>query len=99
MTILDDIIAAIYRFVGGPMSRADLEAKLEAKAREHSEAHAEELDWRHSIVDLLKLTGQDSSMAARDKLAAELGYEGAYNGGAQQNIWLLEQVMKKLERE
>lgn len=93
MSLLEDIIAAIYRAVGGPMSRAELEAKLDAMP------NPQKLDWRHSIIDLLKLTGQDSSMAARDKLAAELGYEGHYNGGAQQNIWLLEKVKEKLERE
>lgn len=92
MTILDDIIAAIYRWAGGPMSLAELEAKLEAKAKEHPE----KLNWRHSIVDLLKLTGQDSSMAARDRLAAELGYEGHYNGGEQQNVWLHGKVMDRL---
>ncbi len=94
MSLLDDIVSAIYRFVGGEVPRAELEAKLDAQAK----AHPEKLDWRHSIVDLLKMTGQDSSREARDRLAAELKYEGHYNGGAAQNLWLHGKVMEKLAR-
>lgn len=57
---------------------------------------AEPLNWRESIVDLLKLLDLDSSLAARKELAQELGYQGALNGSAEMNIWLHKQVMRKL---
>jgi Domain of unknown function (DUF3597) len=56
----------------------------------------EKLDWKHSIVDLMKLVGMDSSYGARKELAKELGYTGDMNDSASMNIWLHQQVMKKL---
>ena len=58
--------------------------------------HAERLDWQHSIVDLLKLVGLDSSLAARKELATDLNYTGELDGSAAMNIWLHKEVMKKL---
>jgi len=58
--------------------------------------HAETLDWQHSIVDLLKLIGMDSSLAARKELATDLNYTGELDGSAAMNIWLHKEVMKKL---
>ena len=57
---------------------------------------AEELDWKKSIVDLMKLVGMDSSLASRKELATELGYAGDKNDSATMNIWLHKQVLKKL---
>jgi hypothetical protein len=57
---------------------------------------SEKLDWKHSIVDLMKLLKLDSSLAARKELATELGYTGKTDGSAEMNIWLHKQVMKKL---
>ena len=54
------------------------------------------LDWRHSIVDLMKLLELDSSLAARKELATELHYTGAKDGSAEMNIWLHKAVMQKL---
>ena len=54
------------------------------------------LNWRTSIVDLLKLLGLDSSLQARKDLAGELGYSGDTNDSASMNIWLHRQVMNKL---
>ena len=54
------------------------------------------LDWRHSIVDLMKLLDLDSSLAARKELATELQYTGPKDGSAEMNIWLHKAVMKKL---
>jgi len=54
------------------------------------------LDWRKSIVDLLKLLDIDSSLANRKALAAELGYAGDTNDSATMNIWLHKAVMRKL---
>ena len=54
------------------------------------------LDWRHSIVDLMKLINLDSSLAARKELAQELHYTGDTNDSASMNVWLHKQVMTKL---
>ena len=56
----------------------------------------EKLDWKRSIVDLMKLVGMDSNFAARKQLAAELHYSGDPNDSAAMNIWLHKEVMKKL---
>lgn len=56
----------------------------------------EKLDWKSSIVDLMKLVGMDSSLGARKTLAAELHYTGDTNDSAQMNIWLHKEVMRKL---
>ena len=56
----------------------------------------QKLDWRHSIVDLMKLVGMESSLAERKELATEVGYPGAKDGSAEMNIWLHKAVMKKL---
>ena len=56
----------------------------------------EKLDWKHSIVDLMKLVGMDSSFTARKQLAAELHYSGDPNDSASMNIWLHKEVLKKL---
>ena len=57
---------------------------------------SEKLDWRTSIVDLLKLVGMDSSLAARKQLAAELQYPGDQSDSAKMNVWLHKQVLIKL---
>ncbi len=77
------------------VSVVDVEANLAAMAKENSE----DLDWKRSIVDLLKLVGMDSSFGARKELALELGYIQAdidSKGSAEMNMWLHKQVMKKL---
>jgi uncharacterized protein DUF3597 len=57
---------------------------------------SEELDWRKSIVDLMKLVGLDSSLTARKQLAAELNYKGDTSDSASMNIWLHKQMMAKI---
>lgn len=56
----------------------------------------EKLDWRHSIVDLMKLVGMDSSLSARKELAKDLHYTGDMNDSASMNMWLSKEVLKKL---
>jgi len=56
----------------------------------------EKLEWRTSIVDLMKALDIDSSLSARKELAHELGYTGDTNDSATMNIWLHKQVMVKL---
>jgi hypothetical protein len=59
-------------------------------------AKGEKLEWRTSIVDLMKALDIDSSLAARKDLAKELGYSGDTNDSASMNVWLHKQVMSKL---
>jgi hypothetical protein len=59
-------------------------------------AQKEKLQWRTSIVDLMKALKIDSSLGARKELAKELGYTGDMNDSASMNIWLHKQVMTKL---
>ena len=59
-------------------------------------AKGEKLEWRTSIVDLMKALDIDSSFTARKELAHELGYTGDSNDSASMNIWLHKQVMTKL---
>ncbi len=73
-------------------SSVDVAATLDALAQKNSE----KLDWKHSIVDLMKLVGMDSSLAARKELAQDLHYTGDTNDSAAMNIWLHAEVMKKL---
>ena len=59
-------------------------------------AKKEKLEWRTSIVDLMKALNIDSSLTARKELAKELGYTGDTNDSASMNVWLHKQVMAKL---
>ena len=65
---------------------------LDALARKNKQ----KLNWRKSIVDLMKLLDLDLSQAARKKLAEELHYTGDTKNSAKMNIWLHKQVMIKL---
>lgn len=57
-----------------------------------------DLNWRSSIVDLMKLLDLDSSLTNRKELATELGYAGEKDGSAEMNIWLHRRVMEELEK-
>ena len=71
----------------------DVEQVLEAKLAEKGNP---DLNWRTSIVDLMKLLDIDSNLDNRKELATELGYPGEKNGSAEMNIWLHKAVMTKL---
>ena len=76
-----------------PISQVDVAAKLDSMAA----SHGEKLNWRTSIVDLLKLLGLDSSLEARKGLATELGCPSdKMADSAQMNTWLHKEVMKRL---
>ena len=81
-----------YTTTPAEAQNVDVEAVLETMARDSGQT----LNWRQSIVDLLKLLSIDSSLANRQTLAQELGYTGDRNDSAAMNIWLHKQVMKKL---
>ncbi|EJJ24641.1 DUF3597 domain-containing protein [Rhizobium sp. CF142] len=73
-------------------SSTDIEQILNAAVKKSGQ----KLDWRHSIVDLMKALGMDASLAERKELAAELGYTGDTNDSAKMNIFLHKALMKKL---
>jgi len=76
-----------------PIAVVDVVAALEQLAA----GHAEKLNWKQSIVDLLKLLGIDSSLSARKELATELGCPAAKMGdSAQMNVWLHKTVLAKI---
>jgi 3-oxoacyl-ACP reductase-like protein len=75
-----------------PMTKDEVEAYIAQQAEKSDES----LNWRQSIVDLMKLLKLDSSLGARKQLAQELGYTGALDGSAEMNVWLHKQVMTKL---
>ena len=75
------------------MSEVDVEAKLESLAQ----ASPQTLNWRTSIVDLMKLLGMESSLAERKELATELGCPPEKMAdSAQMNMWLHKAVLRKL---
>ncbi len=73
-----------------PMDQVDVEQLLNGMP------NASSLNWKSSIVDLLKLLDLDSSLQSRKELAAELNYSGDTSDSASMNIWLHRQVMNKL---
>src|SRR3989344_3898611 len=104
MSVFGDIMSKIFRH---PQAKAaprpapqaapaapavDVGAVLEVMAKDNGQ----QLNWRQSIVDLLKLLSIDSSLANRKALAAELGYSGDTEDSAAMNIWLHKAVMQKL---
>jgi hypothetical protein len=73
----------------------DVEQVLETISREKGNP---QLNYKTSIVDLMKLLGIDSSLQNREQLATELGYTGAKDGSAEMNIWLHKAVMQELAK-
>jgi len=72
----------------------DVEMVLESMASKNPQ----QLNWRTSIVDLMKLLGIDSSLANRKSLARELGYTGSTDDSATMNVWLHKRVMEELQK-
>jgi hypothetical protein len=70
----------------------DVAAQLDAAVK----SSGQKLDWKHSIVDLMKALGMDASLSERKELAQELGYSGELNGSAEMNTWLHKTLLKKL---
>lgn len=75
------------------VERVDIEEVLNGLAAKNPQ----KLNWRTSIVDLMKLVGLESSLQERRELADELGYTGDKNDSAAMNIWLHKAVMRKME--
>ncbi len=69
---------------------------IDAVLSEMQSKNPQHLNWKTSIVDLMKLVGLDSSLASRKQLAQELHYTGDTNDSASMNVWLHRQVMNKV---
>ncbi len=74
-----------------PTPQVDVTAILDGMAAKNHE----KLDWKKSIVDLLKLVGMDSSLSARKELAKELKYSGSTSDSAAMNQWLHKEVIRQ----
>lgn len=74
------------------ISGVDVAAKMDDLASKNTE----KLNWKTSIVDLLKLLGIDSSLSNRKELAGELGYTGSTDDSAAMNVWLHKAVLQKI---
>ena len=81
---------------GGTATAAKESVDIEQVLNDMAAKNPQKLNWRTSIVDLMKLVGMDSSLQERKDLATELGYTGDKNDSATMNIWLHKQVMTKL---
>jgi hypothetical protein len=86
--------AAIPMAEAAPASVAISDVDVVAHLEEM--ASGKNLNWRTSIVDLMKLVGMESSLQERKDLAMELGYTGELEGSAEMNIWLHKAVMREL---
>lgn len=105
LTMINDAVIAAATQAQGAVAQAqgqplpgqpvDVEAALTAKQQAKGNP---QLNWKSSIVDLMKLLDLDSSLDNRKKLATELGYTGALDGSAEMNIWLHRRVMEELAR-
>ncbi|MES2511901.1 MAG: DUF3597 domain-containing protein [Pseudomonadota bacterium] len=84
--------AAAASATAAPMQEVDVEVLLNDMASKNPQ----KLNWKTSIVDLMKLLDLDSSIGERKALAKELGYTGDTADSASMNIWLHRQVMNKL---
>ena len=109
MSIFGDIMSAIFgksaeaspqEASAGDTAEAapapGAEVDVEAILNDLASKAGQKLNWKTSIVDLMKLLDLDSSLSARKELAEELNYSGDMNDSASMNIWLHKQVMKKL---
>ena len=88
--------ASGLKTTASPAGTAASSVDVDAVLRELQAKNTENLNWKTSIVDLLKLLGLDSSMAARRELAAELHYPGNTEDSAAMNMWLHKEVIRKL---
>lgn len=89
---VDPVIAAPVEAAPVAISEVDVIAHLE----EIDANDGRNLNWRSSIVDLMKMVGMESSLQERKDLAMELGYTGELEGSAEMNIWLHKAVMREL---
>jgi hypothetical protein len=83
----------------GPAAAAQpVDVDVDAVLAGFAAKKGQQLNYKSSIVDLMKLLDLDSSLANRKELATELGYTGAKDGSAEMNIWLHKRVIEELEK-
>jgi hypothetical protein len=92
VSLLKKLVDAVVRWFSPSKHADEVKAELDALAKK-----SDAKDWRHSIVDLMKLTGLKADLKSRKALAEELG-EPKYEGTTKQNAWLHEQVMKEIAK-
>jgi hypothetical protein len=97
MGLFDNLMSKIFSRSSGTAGatatqQVDVTAILDGLAAKNPE----KLDWKHSIVDLMKLVGMDSNLNARKQLATELHYSGDQNDSASMNMWLHKEVIRRL---
>ena len=107
MSILGNILGKIFKDRNAPAATPTAASAAPAPAAAQpvdvegildfmNEQRDQKLNWRTSIVDLMKLTGMDSTLEERKELANELGYPGDTSDTAAMNIWLHERVMARI---
>lgn len=79
-------------------STADRDVDVELVLESMASKNPQQLNWRTSIVDLMKLLGIDSGLENRKSLARELGYTGSTDDTAAMNVWLHKRVMQELQK-
>ena len=87
--------SALSQLGNAPQQPVDVDSTLE---RIHRDKGSPDLNYKSSIVDLMKLLDLDPSLDNRKELATELGYTGAKDGSAEMNMWLHRKVMEELQR-
>lgn len=92
MTILHALGIDVARPADAPT--VDVTSHLDRRAAKADQP----LDWRHSVVDLMKLLGLDSSQELRWKLALGLGYTGDIEDSAKLDVWLHQQIIRRLAK-
>ena len=99
MSILGKIMDAIFgsKTASAAPRTPDGKVDMQAVLTKAAAAKKEKLDWKHSIVDLMKVLDLDSSLTARQALAKELKYDGDMKDSAKMNMWLHKQVIAKVE--
>ena len=80
-----------------PVPAQAVDVDVDAILADLAAKNGQDLNYKTSIVDLMKLLDLDSSLANRKELADELGYTGDKDGSAEMNIWLHKAVMQQLE--
>ena len=91
-SIIGNIVGCIERIVKGKMTKAEVDIALSDLATHKTEP----LQWRTSVVDLLKLLDLDSSIQSRETLAGELGFPGHFGGSASDNTTLHRMIMEHI---
>lgn len=95
MTILSAILSLLH-VTERASEPVDIAVTLDALAGAYEAQHGMLLDWRHSVVDLMRLLDIDSSLENRRELATELSYPGNIEATGAMNMWLHREIMRRV---